>query len=226
MTRHFISYPKSGRTWVRFVLTELGVTDAILFHHDRFEFNDGSLPAHDFDLTQRLEAYPDGARVVYMERDPRDVMVSLYHQVTGRFRDFFGYTGSLSDFLRDDYFGAHNLKQFRAMWAVLSNERNFLKITYEDCHHDLAYTISNVVRYYEFEVPEGAIEAAVAKGTFSNMKKIEKEGRFAKPWLQPRNDAPKVRQGVVGGYRSALNAEDIIFLNAMFDLPNQGTEVL
>ena len=93
------------------------------FHHDGFEFSDGSKPPHSFDVSGRLERYGEGDKVAYLERDPRDVMVSLYRQITGRFGDVFEYEGGLSEFIRDDYFGALNLKRFRDMWHVIVQRR-------------------------------------------------------------------------------------------------------
>ncbi|MBU0755948.1 MAG: glycosyltransferase family 4 protein, partial [Planctomycetes bacterium] len=119
MKRHFISYPKSGRTWVRYALTLLGVADKIHFHHDGFEFNNGAKPPHCFDYQVRVRRYQNVDRVIYLSREPKDLITSLYFQVIGRFRDFFGYRGSISDFIRDDYFGAENLRKFRAMWEKI-----------------------------------------------------------------------------------------------------------
>src|SRR5258708_31119145 len=116
MERHFVSYPKSGRSWIRYILVQLDIEKQIVFHHDRFEFSDGAKVPHNFNLDERLQQYSRVEKLVYLERDPRDVMVSLFFQVTGRMKDVFEYKGSLSEFLRDDYFGAHNLKLFRKMW--------------------------------------------------------------------------------------------------------------
>jgi len=213
-----VSYPKSGRSWIRFVLSELDLDKEIKFQHDQFEFNDGDMPPHDFDLERRLEHYAQVEKLVYLERDPRDVMVSLYHQVTGRFDDFFHYTGTLSEFLRDDYFGAENLHRFRGMWAELVEQLGLLKVTYEDCHADMAGQIRRLADYYGFDVSDEAVHRAVGEGDFDNMKSIEQSGEFPKPWLRTRNDAPKVRQGKVGGYRSALAPEDIAYLNGIFGI--------
>src|ERR1700704_240791 len=119
MNRHFVSYPKSGRSWIRYILAQLDLDRHIQFHHDQFEFNDGTRPQHDFDLARRLRDYAPVEKLVYLQRDPRDVMVSLYFQVTGRFRDLFGYEGNLSEFIWDDYFGAQILRQFRGMWLEI-----------------------------------------------------------------------------------------------------------
>jgi hypothetical protein len=218
MHRHFVSYPKSGRTWIRFILTRLDCEPSIHFHHDGFGFNDGSKPAHNFDLSERLQYYAGIEKLVCLERDPRDVMISLYHQITGRFRDFFEYSGTLSDFIRDEYFGAANLRRFRDMWQVIVEQRSYLNISYEACHKDMHSVIERLLSYYELTVSESKLSAAIEEGSFANMKRIEESGEFGRPWLQPRQNSPKVRQGKVGGFCEVLNETDLEFLNKTFGL--------
>lgn len=221
MQCQFISYPKSGRSWVRFALTALGHGQDIAFHHDGFEFNDGSLPAHNFDAAMRTLQYGPPCRVVYLTRDPRDIIVSLYHQVTGRFRDFFDYQGTISDFIRDDYFGATNLRRFQDMWDELSDSGLALKIAYEDCHRDFHAVLAAVCTHYGFEHSEQEIASAVEFARFDNMRRIEQSGAFHEPWLRPRNGSPKVRKGQVGGYRAELPQRDIAWLDSVFGDPRK-----
>lgn len=216
MQKHFVSYPKSGRTWIRYMLVHLAPQPDIHFHHDHFEFNDGACPPHDFSVERRLREYAQVERLVYLERDPRDVMVSLYHQVTGRFRDFFQYTGSISEFLRDPYFGAENLLRFREMWQEVINRRGFLKVSYEECHQDASSTLARIANYYGLGAPQERIDAAVAEGAFDRMRSVEMAKSFPQPWLQPRNGMTKVRRGQVGGYTEELGPDDIAYLNAIF----------
>lgn len=217
MQCQFISYPKSGRSWVRFALTALGHGQDIAFHHDGFEFNDGSLPAHNFDPQLRRIQYGAPCYVVYLARDPRDIMVSLYHQVTGRFRDFFDYRGTISDFIRDDYFGAHNLRRFQDMWNGLCEEGLALRVSYEDCHDDFAAVLASICDHYGFVHSPAEITTAVEFARFDNMQRIEQSGEFHEPWLRPRNGSPKVRQGKVGGHLRELSPPDIAWLDSMFD---------
>lgn len=219
MQRHFVSYPKSGRTWIRYILTQLGVEPLIRFHHDGFEFNDGAKPPLDFDLAGRLAKYSRIDKLVYLERDPRDVMVSLYSQVTGRFRDFFCYSGTISEFIRDGYFGAENLMRFRELWSKITDRQGFLVITYEECHNDMIESVRKVLEYYELAADREPIAEAVANATFQKMRAVEQSGEFPFPWLRPRNDSPKVRRGKVGGFRDTLGAEDIDYLNFVFRIP-------
>ncbi|MGQ7794589.1 sulfotransferase domain-containing protein [Faunimonas sp. B44] len=216
MRRDFISFPKSGRSWLRFALHHLGVADQINFHHDGFEYNNGSKPPLDFDFAARRARYGDGRAIVYLSREPRDVMVSLYHQVTGRFADFFGYAGSISEFIRDPYFGAANLAAFQAQWSMLCAEGIALPITYEACHADFRAVLGRVLAHYGFALPPSALDKAVEAASFANMRVLEASGRFSEPWLRRRNGAPKVRKGQVGSFAVALPAEDLAYLDEVF----------
>jgi hypothetical protein len=214
----FVSFPKSGRSWLRYALHRLGVADRVAFHHDGFEYNDGARPPLDFDFAARLARYSRGDLIVYLHRDPRDTMVSLYHQVTGCFSDFFGYRGSLSDFIRDPYFGAENLQRFRVQWLELSRRGHALAVSYEDCHADFPATLAKVVAHYRFDFADAALREASAAATFETMRAVEKDGSFQAPWLRLRNGAPKVRQGTVGGFAHVLTDEDVRYLNRLFRL--------
>lgn len=214
---NFISYPKSGRTWIRYILTLLESENRFCFHHDSFEFNDGNLPKHNFDINARIQKY-SSSKVIYLERDPRDVMVSLYFQITGRFNDFFNYKGSMSEFIRDDYFGAKNLCRFREIWSNLTKEYNFLKITYEDAHEDMQTVINNILNYSNMQRKKEYIVKAIENANFPKMKKVEDNNLFDKPWLRKRQGCNKVREGKVGGFREYLENEDIVYLNSIFNI--------
>ena len=93
MTRkRVISFPKSGRSWLRYALELTEQAQDIIFSHDEFEYNDGAKPPLNFDINRRYQNYNIGSdKILYIERDARDTIVSLYNQITGRFADFFNY---------------------------------------------------------------------------------------------------------------------------------------
>lgn len=216
-SRVFVSYPKSGRTWVRYMLREMSI-DNIAFNHDGFEFNDGNCPPHNFDIDARLSRYGPDLKLVYLERDPRDVMASLYHQVIGRFRDFFNYQGTISEFIRDDYFGAENLACFRKIWAEILADRPYLKISYEDLHSDTEGTMKGILDFYGFTKIDDNIRMVIEAGNIQNMRAVELKSEYDQPWLRPRNGHTKVRKGEVGGYKIELELKDIEYLNRVFSL--------
>ncbi|MCC6781676.1 MAG: sulfotransferase domain-containing protein [Planctomycetes bacterium] len=212
----FVSFPKSGRTWMRFALTQLGVADAVIFEHDGFEYNDGTRPALDFDASARWDKCHRADRVVYMSRDPRDTIVSLFHQVTGRFRDFFAFEGTIAEFIRDPYFGAENLAGFQRMWRGAVDAGLAVRVRYEDAHRDFAGVLRTVLDAFGIVRGEAEIAAAATAARFSNMKELEQSGEFAEPWLRTRNAAPKVRRGQVGGFRDELDEADQRWLATVF----------
>lgn len=216
MKREIVSYPKSGRTWLRYMMVRIGLTDEVGLTHDGFEFNDNTRPPLNFDLQARIDRYDDGAKVIYLDRDPRDVMVSLYYQVTRRFKDYFNFWGDISRFIRHDYFGAENLARFRQMWRTVCDARGFPVITYEDCHSDPRAVLEQVLTYMELPADPAVIDEVVAISTFEKMRELEASGSFPESWLQLRNGAPKVRRGLVGGFRDELNAVDIAYLDQVF----------
>ena len=216
LTRDFISFPKSGRSWLRYAFSLAGVGDRVRFHHDGFEYNDGSRPPLDFDFSARLSRSATVDRIVYLHRDPRDVMVSLFFQVTGRFKDFFGYRGSISEFIRDPYFGAHNLAEFQRQWDEISARGRILRVTYEQCHAHFESVLMATLSYYEIPVSAASLTRVAQDASFQAMKRVEESGTFEEPWLRNRNESPKVRRGAVGGFRDELSPPDIAFLNDVF----------
>jgi len=217
MKRQFVSYPKSGRSWLRYALNQLGVDKFIQFHHDSFEFNDGNRPLPNFDFSTRLNIYRRIDRVVYLYREPRDIMVSLYFQIKGRFQDFFNYEGSISDFIRDDYFGAKNLKLFQDQWNQICHMGFAHQISYEQCHDNFSNVLRDVLNYYEFSLPDNQIKNASEAACYEAMKSVESSGSFNQPWLRLRNGYPKVREGKMNNYKHYFTKNDLDYLLSVFD---------
>ena len=194
---------------MRYILHQCRVDDRILFHHDGFEFNDGDKPAHDFSVEERVRRYAPPDKIVYLERDPRDVIVSLFHQVTGRFDDFFAYRGSLSDFIRDPYFGLDPLLAFQSMWRRVAAATDCVTIRYEDLHEGTEREVRRILAHFKLDVAEDQLEAALAGSTLEAMRAVEAAERFGEPWLRPRLGHAKVRKGRVGSHSEEMSAADI-----------------
>jgi len=217
MDRQFVSYPKSGRSWIRYVLHLLAVDNCIHFHHDGCEFSDPSKPPLALDFVVRDETYSNGGRIVYLKRDPRDVMVSLYFQIKGRMQDVFDYEGDISAFIRDEYFGAVNLLEFDRQWRELCRRGLALCVTYESCHENLDGVMRKILAWYELDASDHELRAACEGAKFQKMRAVELGGEFGEPWLRPRNGAAKTRRGIVGGYADSLSTADIAFLDQLFE---------
>ena len=93
----------------------------------------------------------------------------------------------------------------------------FLRVAYEDLHRAPAETLRRVMDFLlgPGVVADAALEEAVRYASFENMRKLEEGDRYG---MQGRGtgegeDARKVRKGRVGGYREALSAEDVAYLD-------------
>src|SRR5208337_3402425 len=83
-----VSFPKSGNTWTRFLLANLRspAEPATWSNIDRMVTDPSSTTKREFDrmprpsIVKSHECFdPRYPRVIYIVRDPRDVVVSQYH---------------------------------------------------------------------------------------------------------------------------------------------------
>jgi sulfotransferase family protein len=210
--RYVISFPKSGRTWLRVMLDDLRVLAE--YTHDSGDDRDG---LHCNDLRASL---PNAKRTVLLMRDPRDTSVSNYYEATRRLRL---YTGSISEFLRDPCYGIEKCARFNLMWAETARVHDdMILVSYEAMHEDAANCLHAMLNFFGCPRPDQEVRAAVQRNRFDIMQKREIAGE-----IDPRyngrlgaknpNDSQslKCRKGRVGGYRDELNSEDITYCDTI-----------
>jgi hypothetical protein len=222
----FASYPRSGSTWLRFVLFE-----SIAGQSSGFGNVNESIP----DVKEHktgLPLMPDGGRLikthevyhpeykkaVYLVRDPRDVALSEYADQTA-----LGLVEQpLDDYLK--VFFTKGVNPF-ASWsghvnswlnAPLSNEQ-LLVVKFEDLRRDTAAGVADIIRFFGIVPNEAQIRNAVANNSVERMKAKEKE--------TPQRASKKgqfIRSGSVGGWRGKLtDAQIAIVRDHASDLLNR-----
>lgn len=225
---YLLSFPKCGRTWLRVMLgrtfqLHYGLpadVDLVELHH--LAELDRRVPCvaatHDDDAQWKAPEDVDadksryrGAPVVLLVRDPRDVIVSLYHQRRGRNG---GYTGSLDQFLDERVGGFASLLAFYDAWAAELASPGTLLVRYEDLHARPAAELRRVLDFIGLtDVPDTVVADAVEYGSFENMRRLEETEAFATEKLRPGTAGDvatyKTRKGRVGGYRDELTAVQI-----------------
>lgn len=227
------SYPKSGRTWLRFALScyfartaalgaipDLTTTFRILPNMECDPLR--GLPAYGFadnpavpliaashDSYDR-EALLDRA-VIFLLRDPRDVLVSAYFHESRHHRH---YEGTLKAFIRDPMQGLSALIAYLNGWANgLKAHRHHL-ISYEMMSTDFAGVMREVLRFLKIPCEDGALIHAVGASRFEAMRQTELQGGIP-GHSYDRNDreSRRMRTGKVGGYSAYLDNEDISLIN-------------
>jgi hypothetical protein len=235
---YLISYPCSGRTWLRVLIGKLlcdhfSLDEKLMLDTPNLTQKAGilkSMYTHDCSLVEDYYYYVanevffdkarfSGKKVILLVRDPRDVMVSYYSHLSKRDKK---YKGSISEFIRDEKVGIKKLLAFNNLWI---DNQHFLKelliIKYEDIRRETAINLKKVISFMEVEdFSQNVLDKSIEFASFENMKKLEKIN-FWKDYsraniLQPRTSNPegsKVRQGKVGDFANTLSEEDIKFIN-------------
>jgi len=244
-----LSFPKAGRTWLTILLgralqLHFGLHKANPLKLRKLADSCPQLPsifiAHDdrpqwkrpHELSTDKEVYR-GKKVIFMVRDPRDLLISNFFQkkkrITPRkFLFFFHrrrrikhepFAGELPDFLNHDEGGFDTMLRYFNIWAEKRDvPAEFLCVRYEDMKADPARELVKVLEFIGVRgVSDDAIKSAVEFASFDNMKQMEKTNALGSSRLRPHDskdpDSYKVRKGKVGGYADYLTHEQIDGLN-------------
>ena len=210
-----ISFPKSGRTWLRLMLEELDIKLSFTHAKSGHFFNTIS-----YDVTMYIDR-----KVIFLVRDPRDVVVSGYFQLTKRNKKYDDrYDGGISDFIRDEKDGIRKVVAFYNPWNEHKDAtKDFFMLKYEDMHLNTILQLENVLKFLSIDNIDNQIVAkAVDSCCFEKMHKLEKQGHYNKKYreiLTPSNnndpESFKTRKGKVGGYIDYLEESDINYCNSI-----------
>jgi len=226
-----ISFPKSGRTFVRAMLSRLfqrrfGIDERRLLEFPlllRAQANvprllfthagDAMRTAGEIKVKRRDFA---GRRVVLLARHPGDVAASRYHHLKHRSRDRARRRLAerpLDEFVWTEQGGIPAIVHFLNQWAELARRRKNVGIVrYEDFLSDPHATLRDLTTKLGLEADEADVADATEFGALGNLKKREREGYFRSSRLRAAkkgDDASyKVRSGSSGGYRNQLKPEN------------------
>jgi hypothetical protein len=220
-----VSYPKSGNTWVRFLLANL------IYPNETVGFANINrlLPAPGVLSKRFLRSLPRPRilkshetfdvrfrKVIYLVRDPRDVAISEYHFDLKK--RYIEPDLSLEQFVKR--FIAGETSSYGSWWehaaswiATRQGNPAFLLVRYEDL---LADSIGETRKIAEFlGIPAGPerLQAAVERSSADRMRKLEKQQ--ADEWTGTKNtrkEIPFVRAAKSGGWKETLprqSAEEI-----------------
>ena len=238
LDRFVVSYPKAGRTWLRVMLAvaeahargaraeavveEWLREDAPRLDGRRVLFTHAlsTLSREPPDAVRLFLRYIGGGRRVFLVRDPRDVVVSHFFQLTrraGRARD----VASIGEFVRDERRGVDRILRFLLACELSLREDDgpALLVSYERLQHDPATALEAVLRLLDAPAAPGAVEAAVEFARFDKLRELERSGGLgAGRRLDVRDDedpeSRKIRRGKVGGYVDYLSQDDVAYVES------------
>lgn len=223
--RFLASFPRSGSTWLRFMLFEtLSGEDAgfrkIEHRLPEIHRHRGGLPILEGGgrLIKTHENYRnDYKRAVLLVRDPRDVFFSVYAGFKTFGLDTILSKGDqdsfLEKFLTTNVIHSGTWQYHTKSWleSPLAKNGNLLVIRYEDLRKTPEPLIEELLQFVGIKPAPGAIRRAVENNTLSQMrKKEEKEKESGQKSILLGNrkhtdDTGRfVRKGSVAGWRDKM----------------------
>jgi len=197
-----VSYPKSGRTWLRAFLAAyfqqaLGLATDALFGFDNYHALDRRVPrilfTHDAYFDARLDDHRLALRLrprrpVFLARDPRDTVVSSYFQNRFRMapekRVIYALdrpeVAEIDGFVMDAELGLPHVLAFYERWArrlPLLPEMPILR--YEDLKAEPASGFARLLEAVGVTPEPAALVEAIAATSFERMREKERAGAFA-----------------------------------------------
>uniref|UniRef100_O35400-2 Isoform 2 of Sulfotransferase 2B1 n=2 Tax=Mus musculus TaxID=10090 RepID=O35400-2 len=111
------------------------------------------------------------AKVIYVGRNPRDVVVSLYYysKIAGQLKDPGTPDQFLQNFLKGEVQFGSWFDHIKG-WIRMQNQENFLFITYEELQQDLRGSVQRICEFLGRPLGEEALSSVVAHSAFAAMK--------------------------------------------------------
>lgn len=231
-----VSYPRSGNTWVRFLLGNL------LYQDNPVAFSniESRIPEIYFNTDRVLRQLPRPRvlkshecfqphypHVIYIMRDPRDVAVSSYHHnlKARNIPDGYLISSFVPRFIAGEFdpkFGSWR-DNVLSWTALRKSDPRFLFIRYEDLKADATLGLSRIVTFLERgsfhninSSPE-ALHGAIELSSPERMRAMEKQE--AGSWVltkRTRSDKPFVRSAISGGWKLQLSAESVASIESVW----------
>ncbi len=235
---YILSYPKSGRTWLQRLIVEAYIVDhdSELSVHDISDLHDlddafprvllshaGSCWEESLRVLSKekllqidFKRYLTG-RVVYVYRDPRDILVSQYYHM--RYRTQINSI-TPQTLLRSYNVGLPKVIQFMNVWAdlIAQSPDNILAVSYENLLGNTEQVLSTVFKFLGLSVSNEALKQSIDKCQITNQSTKE-SAEAQSPWLYTPNpdnvNSRHARKGQVGEHKELFTSQELREMNVM-----------
>lgn len=228
----FVSFPKSGRTWVRYFLAKYIEYKFNLPFDVEFNYVRDLIKirfCHNyFQIYQDIEGTPNilfpeilvQKKVITIVRDPRDVIVSYYHQKKLREEK---EVQDINEFIKSPIYGIERHSDFvlKLLDFMETQKKDGLLLSYERLKEEPSAVFDKLIKFIFSESDPAILQKAIEESTFDKMREYEikisqsNSGNFmrfgTKNWDGNINSL-KVRKGKTGSYKDELSDEAINYI--------------
>ena len=217
-----VSYPKSGNTWVCFLVSNLLYPDKTINFSNVLQVipNIYDLPLEVLRersgrLLKSHEYFdPRYKRVIYVVRDPRSVAVSYYHFLVRRKEISLEseFSNFLVNFLEGRYNAYGSWQENVGSWlgAIENDNEKFLIIKYEDLLETPVENLRFIADFLSIRYNQQSLTNAVSSSSFDNMKQIEQNEQDSHVNFKDKDHSiPFVRRGESEEWKRFFTNKDL-----------------
>ena len=219
-----VSYPKSGNTWMRFLIGNL------MYPEVEITFTNVNKIIPDIYLTSNRELRqitrpriiksheyfdPRYQKVIFVVRDPRDVTLSSYFHALKY--GLITETTSLEEFCHKFLLGQYHFvgesnplgswSENTGSWlGARENDANFLLLRYEDFQTDIVEQLKKIAQFMSLQCSDSDIARAIQHSSIDHMRQLEQQQKNVWPNKYAKKDIAFVRTAVSGAGQVQLSS--------------------
>ncbi len=199
-----VSYGKSGRTWLRLMLSRFyqrryGLPEGSFLEYDNLSRQVPEIPTLFFthgnylrDFTGHLDAVSEDfrdRRILLLVRDPRDVAVSQYFQWKFRMSSHKRWLNryppiaddlTIWQFVSEHEAGLDRAIRFLDLWTEATSKLEAIEVVrYEDMRTDPESALHRVLQFLGADPDQAGVRDAVEYSRFENMRRLEDQSQVS-----------------------------------------------
>lgn len=216
-----VSFPKSGNTWMRFLLGNYVTKGLIEFQNVNSYIPEVHLHPERINdvltepriIKSHFEFVKNYPNAIYIARDVRDIAISQYHHL--QMVDVIPQTTTLHNYLQSSF---HRANQYHSTWHthVFSWLRdNFpqrlLLLKYEDILAAPQLEMEKALTFMGMPLNETLLNLSIERSSFKSMREKEEESPINTQELVAKAPLPNkyfVREGKAGSWRTEMNTSE------------------
>lgn len=224
------SYPKSGNTWVKFVLATICAKCSVEAWSDRNQFvptvghqrEAMAVLANGGRLLKTHESYRSTyKKAIFLVRDPRDVCVSYFHHARREMGSSDTFGQFLTRFLQGqiDAYGSWESHTQSWVQAAASMNAEILPVRYEDLLVNPLDQFRKICTFLGLRVHDDELISAIDDNRPDRMR--DKEKQSPDRALFPAQNQSFVRSAKANDWRTTFSADDLAILQSHFSWASQ-----